>query len=49
MYPDLFSYSGNRAITFDIDDVIPRDELGHCIALALRYHLDKKQGARSGS
>lgn len=42
MYPDLFAFSGNRAISFHIDDVLPVDELSHCIALALRYHLDKK-------
>lgn len=42
MYPDLFAYSGNRAISFHVDDTVPTNELGHCIALALRYHLDKK-------
>lgn len=42
IYPDLFAYSGNRAISFHVDDPVPTNELGHCIALALRYHLDKK-------
>lgn len=43
MYPDLFAFSGNRAIVFHVNDAVPTSELGHCIALALRYHLDKKQ------
>lgn len=42
MYPDLFEYAGNRAILFHVDDSIPTNELSHCVALALRYHLDKK-------
>lgn len=46
MYPDVFSFSGNRAIEFHVDDVIPDDELRHCVALALRYHLDKKRNER---
>ncbi len=41
-YPDIFSYSGHRAILFHVDDDLPEDELRHCIALALCYHLDKK-------
>lgn len=49
MYPDLFAYSGNRAISFHVDDVVPTDELGHCIALALRYHLDKEDRRRRPS
>lgn len=43
MYPDLFAYSGNRAIEFQADDEVPVNELGHCIAMALRYHLDKNR------
>lgn len=42
MYPDRFEFSGNRAILFRLDDSIPVHELRHCIALALRYHLDKR-------
>ena len=41
-YPDLFEFSGNRAILFHVDDPIPEEALAHCIAMALRYHLDKK-------
>ncbi|NND70559.1 MAG: DUF1801 domain-containing protein [Rhodothermales bacterium] len=42
IYPDLFNFSGNRAIHFHVDDTVPEDELRHCIALAQCYHLDKK-------
>ena len=42
-YKDTFRYEGNRAILFNIDDKIPLRELGHCIAMALTYHLNKKK------
>ena len=42
IYPDTFSYSGNRAIIFKLDGKIPIKELTHCISLALTYHLNKK-------
>lgn len=38
LYPDVFNFEGNRAIIFNKDDVIPIDELKHCIRLALIYH-----------
>lgn len=40
-YADVFAFSGNRAILFPVDDLVPTDELSLCIALALRCHLDK--------
>jgi len=43
MYTDDFTYQNNRAIIFHEDDVLPQDKLGHCISLALTYHLDKKR------
>lgn len=43
MYRDDFHYEGNRAIVFDENETIEQDKLGHCISLALTYHLDKKQ------
>jgi Domain of unknown function (DU1801) len=45
LYPKL-SYSGNRAILLDIDAPLPEAELGHCVALALTYHLLKRRAAR---
>ena len=41
MYPQQFTYAGNRAIIFDLDEKIAEKELSHCIALALTYHLKK--------
>ena len=38
LYPNVFNFEGNRAIIFNKDDVIPIDELKHCIRLALIYH-----------
>lgn len=46
MYPDLFKYSGTRAILIDVDSGLHEGPLCHCIALALRYHLDKQSAAR---
>ena len=43
MFPDDFSYEGERAITFAQGDVVPVDELSHCVAQALTYHLNKKR------
>jgi hypothetical protein len=38
LYGDLFSFEGNRALVFGLDDKIPEKEVKHCIALALQYH-----------
>lgn len=45
LYPEL-SYSGNRAILLDAGKPLPKAELGHCVALALTYHLHKRKGGR---
>ena len=42
-YPDTFRYEGKRAIIFGIESAIDEAALGHCIALALTYHLRKKR------
>jgi hypothetical protein len=42
LYPEL-SYSGNRAILLDAGAPLPKAELGHCVALALTYHLNKRK------
>lgn len=39
LYPDTFTYNGNRALVFEIGDSLPEPELKHCIAMALTYHL----------
>jgi len=44
IYGDTFTYEGNRAIIFKVDQILPSKELAHCISMALRYkklkHLD---------
>jgi len=36
-----FKFEDNRAIVFQVNEKLPKDELRICIAMALRYHLDK--------
>ncbi len=38
LYRDLFIFAGNRAIVFNENDIIPVNELKHCISLSLNYH-----------
>ncbi|MEQ8325316.1 MAG: DUF1801 domain-containing protein [Cytophagales bacterium] len=40
-FKDRFSYENKRAIIFNIDDEIPKDELKACIKAALTYHKVK--------
>jgi hypothetical protein len=41
LFPGEFKFQGNRAIVFDVDEVVPTDALCFCIAAALTYHRDK--------
>jgi len=41
LYPSQFKYGGNRSILFNENNIIPTEELSHCIELALTYHLNK--------
>jgi hypothetical protein len=43
LYPDKWSYSGNRCILLDAEDRIDEAALRHCVALALTYHLNKRK------
>jgi hypothetical protein len=43
LYPDKWSYGGNRCILLDADDKIDDAALRHCVALALTYHLNKRK------
>ncbi len=47
MYRGLFVFEGNRSIIFSVNDKVPVKTLGHCISMALTYHLDKKLIKRS--
>lgn len=42
LYGNKFEYENNRAILFDLDGTIPRDELKDCISMALTYHTVKQ-------
>lgn len=42
VYEKLFSYEGNRAIVFKLDEEIPEIELKNCIKAALTYHEVKQ-------
>jgi len=38
VYPDVFEFEGNRAIRFNVNNLIPVDELKHCVLITLQYH-----------
>lgn len=42
-YGARLTFEGNRAVVLDAADPLPTDELRHCIALALTYHVRKRQ------
>ena len=42
VYKNTFTFEGNRAIIFQLDDLIPEAELKKCIAAALTYHTVKQ-------
>jgi hypothetical protein len=44
LYPDGLRYAGNRSILLSQDKATDEAALRHCIALALTYHLRKKNG-----
>lgn len=41
IYGDIFTFEGNRAIVFKLNDQVPDKELKHCISMALTYHKIK--------
>lgn len=47
VYRDRFKFEGNRSIVFDHTDVIPIQELSHCISLALTYRLERSSKKRT--
>ncbi len=42
IYPDVFEFDGNRALRLTAGQKLPVDELKHCIAMALTYHLTQR-------
>jgi hypothetical protein len=47
LYPDKWSYGGNRCILLSVEDKPDETALRHCIALALTYHLNKRRARTS--
>jgi Domain of unknown function (DU1801) len=43
LYPDKWSYGGNRCILLNGEDKVDEAALRHCIALALTYHSNKRR------
>jgi hypothetical protein len=43
LYRGKLRFEGNRSIVLDVKEPLPAEELGHCIALALTYQLDKRK------
>jgi hypothetical protein len=43
LFPGLFVYQKQRALLLPLDQAWPLAELRICIAMALRYHLDKRK------
>ncbi len=41
IYPDLFTFEGNRAMVFQTSDKVSWPAFRHCVALSLRYHKIK--------
>ncbi|MCR1026373.1 DUF1801 domain-containing protein [Cellulophaga baltica] len=41
VFPDQFTYEGNRALVFKVEEEIPVKELKSCIKAALQYHTIK--------
>lgn len=39
IYPDDFSFEGSRALVFNEGETIPKEQLKHCIAMALTNKL----------
>ncbi|PJJ78391.1 uncharacterized protein DUF1801 [Salinibacterium amurskyense] len=38
-FGDTFAYEGERAVLFNVGDVVPVDEVRECVRQALTYHL----------
>ena len=42
VFKDLFTYEGNRAIVFQMEEALPEAELKSCITAGLTYHRVKQ-------
>ncbi|WP_337920485.1 DUF1801 domain-containing protein [Vibrio cholerae] len=41
LYSDTLKFQGNRAIVLNINEVLPIEQLSHCIEISLKYKLIK--------
>ena len=48
LFPEDFTFVGNRALAFSLGTRPPRDALSFCIAASLTYHAKKRHHAQSG-
>lgn len=39
LYPEVFAFEGERAVIVPASGILPADAVGHCVSLALTYHL----------
>ncbi|WP_457420950.1 DUF1801 domain-containing protein [Roseateles sp. P5_E7] len=46
LFPNDFRFEGNRALVLDLEQEVPVDALGFCIAAALTYHLNRRSSGR---
>lgn len=46
MFPNDFTFEGNRALVFRLSDTIPTDALVFCIEASLTHHLHKQSALR---
>ena len=49
LYPTELDFGGNRCILLNAGDDIPEAALRHCVALALTYHLRKRESSNRNS
>ena len=43
MFPDQFTFEGNRGLSFDVGNPLPVTPIKVCLTMALLYHRDKKR------
>lgn len=46
LFPDDFTFDGNRALIFGLEDEVPEDALAECVAAALTYHRRKRRAVK---
>ena len=48
MFPNDFRFEGNRALILGLDQQLPADALGWCLAAAFTYHLKAQRQSTTG-